>query len=242
MAWDYKQSFAEVVRHAAFKAGMDHWLLRRRSRRGFVLDHLNRTALSERFSEAYRLGAWVHSTDQRSRSGRGSEIGATAHLGPALSALLSRLGCRTLLDVGCGDWNWMRAVSLPCDYIGIDIVPEVIEANRQYEREGVQFETVDAIKGPLPNADVALCREVLFHLSFRDGRAVLANIRKAARWLLATSDSLIWFNADIRSGDYRKLNLSRSPYRLANMKECIMDDAVERGRLVGLWSTDDLPR
>ena len=157
------------------------------------------------------------------------------------TALLRRLGCETLLDVGCGDWNWMREVSLPCDYVGIDIVPEVIEANRRYERAGVEFVVGDAIEGPLPEADVALCREVLFHLSFHDGLAVLANIRATARWLLATSDTAIWFNSDIETGDYRRINLERAPYRLPRPHAVISDDGVCRGRVLALWATADLP-
>jgi len=135
----------------------------------------------------------------------------------------------------------MREVSLPCDYVGIDIVPEVIEANRRYERAGVEFVVGDAIEGPLPEADVALCREVLFHLSFHDGMAALANIRATARWLLATSETAIWFNSDIETGDYRRINLERAPYRLPRPRAVISDDGVCRGRVLALWATADLP-
>jgi hypothetical protein len=159
----------------------------------------------------------------------------------ALPALLVRLGCETLLDVGCGDWNWMREVRLPCDYVGIDIVPEVIEANRRYERVGVAFEVGDAVEGPLPKADVVLCREVLFHLSFHDGMAALANIRAAGPWLLATSDAGIWFNSDIATGDFRRINLERAPYRLPQPRAVIRDEGVSRGRVLALWAAADLP-
>lgn len=134
----------------------------------------------------------------------------------------------------------MRNVRLPCEYIGVDIVPEVIEANRRYERASVSFGVADAISGPLPEADVVLCREVLFHLSFRDGIAALANIRQAGRWLLATTDTAIWFNSDTETGDFRRINLERSPYRLPPPREVINDDAVCKGRLTALWATADL--
>jgi hypothetical protein len=41
---------------------------------------------------------------------------------------------KTLLDAGCGDFNWMRHVNLKLDqYIGIDVVPELIcENQRQF--------------------------------------------------------------------------------------------------------------
>ena len=240
MPWDHKQSAKEVVRHIGLKLGAGSLLRRRRRDRGLVTAHLDPATAVDRFREAYESRAWVSSKGQLSLSGLGSEASATRTVVDALPALLVRLGCERLLDVGCGDWNWMREVRLPCDYVGIDIVPEVIEANRRYERVGVEFEVGDAIEGPLPEADVVLCREVLFHLSFRDGMAALANIRAAGRWLLATSDAGIWFNSDIATGDFRRINLERAPYRLPRPRAVISDDGVCRGRVLGLWATADL--
>jgi hypothetical protein len=206
-----------------------------------VTAHLDPATTADRFREAYESHAWVSSKSQLSLSGLGSETSTTRSVVEALPDLLARLGCDTLLDVGCGDWNWMRNVPLPCNYVGVDIVPEVIEANRRYEGAGVQFEVRDAIEGPLPKADVALCREVLFHLSLRDGLAVLANIQAAAGWLVATTDKAIWFNSDIETGDYRRINLERAPYRLPRPREVISDEAVCPGRVLALWATADLP-
>ena len=241
MPWDHKQSAKEVVRHIGLKLGAGSLLRRHRRDRGIVTAHLDPATAVDRFREAYRSRAWVSSKDQLSRSGLGSETSATRTIVEALPALLVRLGCETLLDVGCGDWNWMREVRLPCDYIGIDIVPEVIEANRRFERVGVAFKVGDAIQGHLPEADVVLCREVLFHLSFRDSLAALTNIRAAGRWLLATSDAGIWFNSDIATGDYRRVNLERAPYRLPRPRAVISDEGVCRGRVLALWATTDLP-
>jgi SAM-dependent methyltransferase len=241
MPWDHKQSAKEVIRHVGLKLGAGRLLARRRRERGLVTSHLERSTAVDRFREAYRSHAWVSIAGQLSPSGLGSEASATRTIVEALPALLVRLGCRRLLDVGCGDWNWMREVSLPCDYIGIDIVPEVIEANRRYERVGVEFQVGDAIEGPLPEAEVVLCREVLFHLSFRDGMAALTNIREAARWLLATSDPGIWFNSDIETGDFRRINLERAPYRLPPPRALLADEGVSRGRVLALWDTNDLP-
>ena len=241
MPWDHTQSAKEIVRHIGLKLGAGGILRRRRQARGLVTAHLDPANAVDRFREAYESRAWVADHGQLSLSGQGSEGPATRAIVDELPALLARLGCQTLLDVGCGDWNWMREVRLPCAYIGIDIVPEVIEANRRHERAGVMFAIGDAIQGPLPTADVVLCREVLFHLSFREGLAALANIRASARWLLATSDTEIWFNSDIATGDYRRINLERAPYRLPPPNAVIRDDGVRRGRVLGLWATADLP-
>ena len=191
--------------------------------------------------KAYGSRAWVSNRGQHSLSGLGSELAATRTVVEGLPELLAAVGCTRLLDIGCGDWNWMREVRLPCDYIGIDIVPEVIEANRRYERGGVEFLVLDAIEGPLPTADVVLCREVLFHLSFQDGKTVLANIRTAGKWLLATSDTRIWFSSDVATGDFRRINLERAPYRLPRPRAVINDESVCRGRVLALWATADVP-
>jgi hypothetical protein len=241
MPWDHKQSAKEVVRHIGLKLGAGSLLRRRRRARGLVTSHLDPATAVDRFREAYRSRAWAPSKGQLSLSGLGSEASATRTIVEALPALLGHLGCETLLDVGCGDWNWMREVRLPCDYVGIDIVPEVIEANRRYERAGVEFEVGDAIEGPLPKADVVLCREVLFHLSFRDGMAALGNMQAAGQWLLTTSDAAIWFNSDIETGDFRRINLERAPYRLPRPRAVISDDGVCKGRVLALWAAADLP-
>ena len=64
----------------------------------------------------------------------------------------------------------MKEVDLPCNYIGLDIVKEVIEENRQqYADEGIKFDHHNAVEDKLPEtSDIVLCREVLFHLSFED--------------------------------------------------------------------------
>jgi len=241
MKWDHIQSIKEILRHAFFKLGGERILYKYAQNRGFIIDHLDRENPAQRFSSIYNLGVWVDSDGQKSLSGIGSEEIATAHLNTTLPSLLNQLDCCTLLDVGCGDWNWMRNIDLSCEYVGVDIVPEIIEANRRYERPGISFKVADAIAGPLPEADVALCREVLFHLSFRDGRAALTSISSAARWLIATTDTTIWFNGDIRTGDYRKLNLQKSPYYLPPPYKVISDHAVSPGRVLGVWATADLP-
>lgn len=241
MPWDHKQSAKEVIRHIGLKLGAGSLLRRHRRDRALVTEHLDPATAVGRFSAAYGSRAWLSSKGQESLSGPGSEASATHTVVGALPELLARLGCETLLDVGCGDWNWMREVRLPCHYVGIDIVPEVIEANRRFQRVGVTFEVGDATQGPLPRADVVLCREVLFHLSFSDGMTALANMRAAGRWLLVTSDTAIWFNSDIATGDFRRINLRRAPYRLPRPRAAIRDEGVCRGRVLGLWATADLP-
>lgn len=243
MPWDHKQSVKEVLRHILFKTRCTRALMALRQWRGFTTVHLSAADIAARFDQIYRLNAWVHSKDQVSTSGTGSEDNATSHLFSALPPLLKKLDCHKLLDVGCGDWNWMRNVTLACEYLGLDIVEDVIKRNQvAYEGPGIAFQLANVISDPLPKADVALCRDVLFHLSFSDGSAVIENIRKSARWLVATTDRSIWFNSDIVTGDFRKINLEQRPYRLPRPCHFITDDSQSPGRILGAWCAEQLPK
>ncbi len=234
MTWNHRQSLKEVVRHAFYILGAESLA---QKIRGSSFDHLSGDT-AERFEAVYATGTWVNLDGQVSRSGLGSELAATGAVRNSLSELLRELNACTLLDVGCGDWNWMSEVSLPCDYVGADIVPSIIEANRKYEKQGVSFILANAVTDTLPEVDVALCREVLFHLSFEDGLAALANIKKTAKYLICTSDASIWFNSNITTGDFRKINLRCSPYRFPPPQKIIRDDAVSPGRVLGVWQSD----
>lgn len=229
----------EFVRHSLHVTGMLDPL--RRLRSGTVRKGTGDT-LEERFSHIYRTGVWQSTPDAPS-SGAGSHPAVAGRLGRELPALVNKLGVSHFLDIGCGDFSWMRDVELGCRYTGADIVPSVIERNtEQFGRPDRQFLTLNATVDPLPGADMALCREVLFHLSFADARALLENVRRSGiKWFLATTDNVTRFNADIESGDFRVLNLSVAPFRFPEPELRLGDDVLVPGRSVAVWRVDRLP-
>ncbi len=241
MRYDYKQSLKEVVRHAMFVCGVSKVILWYKRKRGYSVSHLSRDSLADRFSAIYTDGAWVHSESQASRSGLGSDPKNMHQISLELLTVFRDFKVRSLLDIGCGDFQWMSQLDLPCDYIGVDVVPEIIAANKEkYERGDRIFILSDATKGPLPVVSIILCREVLFHLSFADGKRLLSNIARSSELFIATTDSAILFNSDILTGDYRKINLERAPYKLPPPLRYIRDEAVSQGRGLGVWRTRDL--
>lgn len=239
MAWNHKQSVKELVKHMMFVTRTDAILHRHRKRKGFGTDYLAAGDAQSVFTRIYDDGAWVHEEDQTSKSGLGSEASAAEALLQTLRTCVADLEIETLVDVGCGDWNWMRHADLPCRYAGFDIVPSVIAANQVHANDRTSFAVLDAITEELPKCDLVLCREVLFHLSFADARSVLANIRRNARWALLTTDDHIWFNANIRTGDFRNINLRRRPFGLPAPRKSFADGAVAAGRQLDLWATED---
>ena len=147
------------------------------------------------------------------------------------------------MDVGCGDFNWMKEVALPVTYLGIDIVEDVISQNiADYSSSSVAFECLDAVTGPLPKGfDVVLCREILFHLSFGDCKKVLQNIEgSGAKYLLATTTCSIENDRDIVSGCFRSMNLQKAQFAFPEPQITLDDSAVSEGRQIGLWRFSDI--
>ena len=126
------------------------------------------------FKEIYLKNTWGNA---ESHSGHGSSASATRFIRAALPRILLDLGVQSIVDVPCGDFNWMRLLDLPLDYFGADIVPELIEKNqRNYSRPGRAFGLLDVTKEPLPKADLVFSRDLLVHLSETDIRSALKNI------------------------------------------------------------------
>jgi len=160
--------------------------------------------------------------------------------------MLAELGAASLLDLPCGDFHWMQHTDLSgIDYIGGDLVGELIERNRaQHAREGVAFRKLDLVHDTLPAVDAVLCRDCLVHLSFADAQAALANIaRSGAKWLLTTSFPGVTRNDDIVTGQWRPINLMLSPFNLPESKKVITENCTETefaDKTLSLWAVESL--
>ena len=98
------------------------------------------------FERIYSANEWG---SNESRSGLGSNLDLTHQVRRALPPLLRGLAVKSMLDAPCGDYNWMPHVDLgSTNYIGCDIVPELITANRM-RHPGIEFLCVDLAEGSL---------------------------------------------------------------------------------------------
>jgi SAM-dependent methyltransferase len=221
-------------------AGPVYRMLQRRS--GQRLAKLFGTA-EERFRHIYETNHW---NDAESVSGPGSTLEETEPIRRALPTMLAELGAASLLDLPCGDFHWMQHTDLSgIDYIGGDLVGELIERNRaQHARDGVAFRKLDLVHDTLPAVDAVLCRDCLVHLSFADAQAALANIaRSGAKWLLTTSFPGVTRNDDIVTGQWRPINLMLSPFNLPESKKVITENCTETefaDKTLSLWAVESL--
>lgn len=197
------------------------------------------------FTNIYRNNSW-NGID--SSSGTGSDFHQTRIIARTLPTLVSALRIETILDLPCGDFHWMSRVDLSgVDYVGADIVRELIRKNRQqHGRAGVSFRRLNLLTDSLPFVDLILCRDCLVHLPFADVFVALINIcRSGAEYLLTTTFPDRTENRDIEAGDWRPLNLQRAPFRLPSPLRVINEGCTEGGgyfhdKSLGLWRVADI--
>jgi hypothetical protein len=216
-----------------------------------VLAHQRFLADKESFAnlDLARRFARIHDTNlwgaKASASGLGSEMDATAVLRAELPRLLARLGATSLLDAPCGDAGWINQADLGVRYLGIDIVPDLVERLRARASAGEirgEYRLADITRDPLPRCNAILCRDALVHLSFANiGRAV-ANFRASgATWLIATTFPEWQVNGDCEDGDWRALNFERGPFNWGAPVELLNENCIEAGggwrdKSLGVWA------
>jgi SAM-dependent methyltransferase len=172
------------------------------------------------FSRIYDEDAW------NGGSGAGSAEDATTFYREVIENLCRARDVRSVLDIGCGDWQLGSLVDWSqVRYVGVDVVPSVIEANRQrYARPGISFEVADARQGELPDADLLLAKDVLQHWPNGDVATFLDAHLRRYRYVLLTNDiaSVQWtgpMNHDVPLGGWRPVDLEVEPFgRSANWR------------------------
>lgn len=201
----------------------------------------------ETFGHIVLTGAWG---DSESLSGVGSNLEQTRALRAALPGLLRDLEIRSLLDLPCGDFNWMRTVDLGIDrYVGGDLVPELVARNQElYGGPGREFVRLDLLRDPLPAADAVFCRDCLVHLTHAQVMDALRNVRASgARYLLTTTYPALPRNRNIATGEWRPLNLERAPFGFPPPLRLVNEESTESGGLypdksLAVWRISDIPR
>ncbi len=85
----------------------------------------------------------------------------------------------TVCDLGCGDFNvGCHLVEYTRQYFAIDIVPELIERNKtRFEAAQLEFQCLDISTDDLPQADCAILRQVLQHLSNKEIQQILDKLQ-----------------------------------------------------------------
>ncbi|MDC3242765.1 hypothetical protein OAT82_03755, partial [Flavobacteriaceae bacterium] len=153
-----------------------------------------------------------------------------------------------ILDIPCGDFNWMQNVNLAnLNYIGGDIVNLLIDKNNdEYKNDAINFEVLDITSSNLPKVDLIFCRDCLVHLSYKNIYKSLVNIKKSkSKYLLTTSFFRCEENKDIITGEWRKLNFEIAPFNFKKPLHVIDEKYTKKGfkysdKTMCLWKISDI--
>lgn len=206
---------------------------------------LRRRSPEDVFSEIYVRNSWG---DPESASGPGSSLAQTQVVAAALPNMFRSLAIRSMLDVPCGDFNWMQRVDLEdIQYVGADIVPGIVIRNlSRFGGPGREFRQLDLLKDRLPASDLVLCRDCLVHFSYQDAFRVLQNICDSeSKYLLTTTFTDRTSNSDIATGRWRPVNLEIAPFGLPTPLEvinekCTIADGAFADKALALWRVADI--
>lgn len=196
------------------------------------------------FDDIYRRNTWG---SRESVSGPGSEIASTREIAVAIPKIIADYGIGSMLDIPCGDFNWMATVDLTgVFYIGADIVTELVMKNCEKHVPNGGFLVLDVVSDPIPAVDMILCRDCLVHFSLETAVAAIHNIAASnSRWLLITTFPSVKMNRQIKIGGWRPLNLELPPFslpppeRIINERHC-GGSGPYADKSLGLWSIDKL--
>lgn len=207
---------------------------------------------TEFFNDVYRLNKW---DSAESVSGCGSTLAQTRELAAEMPAALLQLDIRTMLDIPCGDFNWMSGIDLSrVDYMGGDIVPDLVASNvARHSNAHRQFRVMDMVLDDLPKVDLVFVRDCFIHFTNALTISALNNIvRSGSKYLCATSDEAVQrypnqCNIDLDRAvegvnfEFRPMNLMLPPFSLPQPLMVLKDGPGWDGRKsMTLWDIRDI--
>jgi hypothetical protein len=195
-----------------------------------------------------------------SPNGPGSSLSLTQDLRTELPKLWARHNIHSVLDVACGDWNWMRYVDLSGlrNYFGWDIDPELVTrcvarygemlTPDGYKDSGggwpqhypnAYFEVRNVAESNFPNVDCILARDILIHFPNDYISAILDRMQRGhAKYLLAsnfpedTNDFVYDPTRYVWAGYMEHpVNLELPPFSLSNKVDAIPEAVGPAGVL-----------
>lgn len=216
-----------------------------------LADKIVKTDATEAFDKIYRERIWG---DAGEGSGLGSTIENAEGATYALRIVLYKYAVTKIIDAPCGALSWTESFvrqmrsEIPCfEYAGVDIVPSVIESNRQKfkDSEYTKFYVRD-ISDPLQslptNNHLILSRDSLQHLP-------MALIKTALRNYCASNSTFLLVgsyisakrnkNRNIVIGNAFSINLLLPPFSFPPPIE-IFNERTKDGKFLLLWRLKDL--
>ena len=193
----------------------------------------------EIFTKIFKQNLWG---SDESISGPGSELRNTINLRNDLRYLIKTLRISSILDVPCGDMNWMSKVDLEnVRYEGWDIVEDLINKNNRKfcQCRSMKFFCKDALSDLLIKSDLIISRDMLIHFPFLATWKFLENVVcSGSKYLLTSFCDTSAQNINIQFGKYYPVNLEKPPFNLGRALFYIKEE--EPNKYMALYKVEQI--
>lgn len=147
-------------------------------------------------------------------SGEGSLERYTKKYRFFLENFLSKYKIKSVLDFGCGDWQFSKYINWGnIQYHGVDVVQSLVNHHKkEYQTESIRFSVIDDDFQP-EAADLFIAKDVFQHWSNEKILNFLPQLKKFKYALITNCGDLPQCrNKDIKNGGFRTLDLSQTPF------------------------------
>lgn len=175
------------------------------------------------FTHIYTAHIWGTNNQGEGFSGGGSTIDNTQEYRRFLEHFMIDYKIKSVVDAGCGDWEFSRLINWQnIQYIGYDVVEHIIKKNiAQYKAPNITFIYESFLSANLPEADLFICKHVFQHLDNESILAFLPKLKKF-KYCLITNEvypsTLSSDNPDTKIGGGQKIDLSQPPFNITGTK------------------------
>ena len=198
----------------------------------------------EIFSDIYANEYWLNGN---SVSGIGSELINLKNYRKHLNKFVSDYNIKSIFDIPCGDFIFMNDFlkNKKIKYLGGDIVEKLIKKNND-NFSNYNFIIFDLLKDKLEEYfEVVHIKDCLFHFSISDVKKTLNNIVlfNSKYTLITSHKSILLKNVDIKTGEFRILDLEKEPFCLPKPMLRLKDFQFKFRtfpKYICVWKTEDL--
>ena len=163
-------------------------------------------------------------------SGVGSDYIVTKKFIVDLNTFIKKNKISTILDIACGDFNWMKHLinsNVNIKYLGLEIVKEIVNKNfKLYSNSRINFCCIDVLNEDLPNNyDLIIVRDFFIHIKNIDIINMINKIKSSnCKYFAINNFPTINKNNDVKGyGHHRLINIEIDPFVLDN-SYCILND------------------
>lgn len=166
------------------------------------------------FTDIYTNNTWG---SKETVSGPPSSLERTSELRVSLLSLFGDLEVQSVIDIGCGDWNWMQYVDLSdISYLGVDIVQPLIESlQKKYTKPNINFQKMNVLVDPGETADLWLARDFCCFYTPKEIQQFFQKfLESQSKFLAVTSIETRTPYQETLLGSWKSLNLLAAPLEL----------------------------